>query len=155
MLTQMMVGFEVNNFSHFRLTYRHAGLKILSSASAKSYFLIYIAIGPDLPVDCGFGSMVTAPDGFGIILLGCQKTMHRTDPGPDANKTAEIGSQIIYQLTWNGGDSLQWSEMEQLLKYPRYNTLAMFIPDKHCGMYLPYLFSYLPLTIPWQGIYSK
>ena len=116
----MMVGFKVN-YSFF---------KVLKLILANSYV---IAIGPELPVDCGFGSMVTTPDGFGVILLGCRKTIHRTDK-PD-NKTLEIGSQIIYRLTWDEGDNLQWSTVEQLLKYPRFNTLAMFIPDNHCGMY--------------------
>ena len=62
--------------------------------------------------------MVTPENGEGVILLGCYEK--RTE----INK---IG-RSIYKLHQNKG-LLKWKKMIQELKYPRYSTNVMFIPD--------------------------
>ena len=67
--------------------------------------------GPKLPINCIFGSMITSPDGNGVILLGCSASR-----------------DTIYELkNVNGG--FEWIEKFQKLKYPREHTVPMLIPD--------------------------
>ena len=68
-----------------------------------------------MPANCSFSgpsSMITAPNGDGIILIGC-----------DTNK------EKIYKMSWNtNGEFLEWTTMKQTLKYPRELSVAMLIP---------------------------
>ena len=37
----------------------------------------------------------------------------------------------LYEMKWDfDGASLQWSVMKQTLKYPKYETVAMLIPEE-------------------------
>ena len=69
-------------------------------------------LGPEIPIECVDGSMVTSPNGEGAIMLGCS-----TNP------------EKIHIMKWNGY-SLQWTLMKQTLKYPKYYTVAMLIPKE-------------------------
>ena len=64
-----------------------------------------------MPTTCRFPSMVTNPDGDGVILLGCYENQ-----------------DTLYELK-NLDGILTWKEMPQKLKYPRHSTVAMLIPD--------------------------
>ena len=62
--------------------------------------------------------MVSTPNGEGVIIVGCSKTIGST-------------SDKIYQLTWgNDGTELEWSTMTQKLQVSRTNAVAMLIPDE-------------------------
>ena len=57
---------------------------------------------------------MTSPNGQGTIMLGCYRNPEQ-----------------IYEMKWNhNGASLQWSVMKQTLKYPKYETVAMLIPEE-------------------------
>ena len=60
--------------------------------------------------------MVTSPNGQGVVLIGCT----------DKNKSSRNN---IYQLIQKMG-KLQWKQMNQTLKYPRYKAVSMLIPDE-------------------------
>ena len=64
-----------------------------------------------MPTTCRFPTMVSNPDGHGVILLGCYETQ-----------------DTLYELK-NVDGILTWREMPQKLKYPRHSTVAMLIPD--------------------------
>ena len=58
--------------------------------------------------------MVTSPNGQGAIMLGCSRNPEQ-----------------LYEMKWDfDGASLQWSVMKQNLKYPKYETVAMLIPEE-------------------------
>jgi hypothetical protein len=57
--------------------------------------------------------MLTSPDGQGVILMG----------GNSYGYQSSIYKLICDQL------ECKWSEMEQQLKIPRYDFVAMLIPD--------------------------
>ena len=69
--------------------------------------------GPDLIEPCWYSSMVTSPDGQGVILLGCYPNR-----------------ESLYELRKNNDGILAWTKLPQKLKYPRESTLAMLIPDE-------------------------
>ena len=77
------------------------------------YFFYFILnfLGPKLPHKCAYPTMVTSPNGNGIILLGCYEKR-----------------DAIYELS-NTNGTFQWLEMTQKLQYPRTETVAMLIPD--------------------------
>ena len=54
---------------------------------------------------------MTSPNGDGVILLGCNE--HR---------------ESFFELTSKNGH-LEWSKMQQNLKYQRYSSVAMLVPD--------------------------
>ena len=58
--------------------------------------------------------MVSNPNGYGVILLGCS----------DGTITDKI-----FKLSWKNQNELEWSTMKQKLKYPRDDTVAMLIPN--------------------------
>ena len=68
--------------------------------------------GPKLPHKCAYPTMVTSPNGNGIILLGCYEKR-----------------DAIYELSNSTNGTFQWLEMTQKLQYPRTETVAMLIPD--------------------------
>ena len=78
--------------------------------------LILILAGPQLPQTCDHPSIVQSPDGQGVILLGCFENGEPTD--------------AIYELVNTQNKGLMWEKMSQKLKYPRYDTVAMLIPDE-------------------------
>ena len=67
-------------------------------------------LGPELPKRCIGGKMLTSISGFGVILVGCQK------------------SHAIYELKNTNGE-LFWQEKKQTLQFPRYYATTMLIPD--------------------------
>ena len=69
-----------------------------------------IYVGPELPKRCIGGKMLTSISGFGVILVGCQK------------------SHAIYELKNTNGE-LFWQEKKQTLQFPRYYATTMLIPD--------------------------
>ena len=62
--------------------------------------------------------MIPTPDGKGVILLGC-----------DEESDIKYETENIYRLMWKGSE-LEWVIMNQKLKYPRWNLVAMLIPDE-------------------------
>ena len=68
--------------------------------------------GPSLIYPCYDGSMVTLTSGTEAILVGC--------------KTVNYGK--IFKLTWQG-EHLKWVELQQRLNYPRWQVVAMLIPN--------------------------
>ena len=60
--------------------------------------------------------MVTSPNEQGVVLIGCK----------DENKSSR---NRIYQLIQKKG-KLQWEQMNQTLKYPRYKAVSMLISDE-------------------------
>ena len=78
------------------------------------YLYWLCSLGPEIPTQCVDGSIVTSPNGQGAIMLGCYRNPEQ-----------------IYEMKWNyNGASLQWSVMKQTLKYPKYETVAMLIPEE-------------------------
>ena len=76
----------------------------------KTPIFIYFS-GPSLPTTCRFPTMVSNPDGRGVILLGFYVTQ-----------------DTLYELK-NVDGILTWREMPQKFKYPRKSTVVMLIPD--------------------------
>ena len=72
-------------------------------------------LGPDMPQACTAGSMITSPDGQGVILLGCY----------DGNY-----SNVIYELSGSLDGNLEWKVLPQKLNHARDLTVAMLIPDE-------------------------
>ena len=68
-----------------------------------------------MPQACTAGSMITSPDGKGVILLGCY----------DGNY-----SDVIYELSSSFDGILEWTILPQRLTHPRDLTVAMLIPDE-------------------------
>ena len=70
-----------------------------------------------MPGNCSFSgpsSMVTAPNGDGVLLVGCNEN-----------------NEKIYKMSWStNGEFLEWTTMKQTLKYPRELLVAMLIPDE-------------------------
>ena len=80
--------------------------------------LFALIAGPNLPQTCWYPSMVSTPNGEGVIIVGCS-----TNIGSITDK--------IYQLTWgNDGNELEWTTMTQTLQVARTNAVAMLIPDE-------------------------
>ena len=73
---------------------------------------IFLPLGPNLPQPCAQSSMVTSPDGQGVILLGCDKN-----------------PESIYELREIDG-VFSWRKMSQKLKHPRTLSVAMSIPNE-------------------------
>ena len=71
--------------------------------------------GQWLPQVCVGGTMTTLPSGNEAVLIGCN----------DGNKN---GLEKIFKVSWQG-DELQWETLDQELKYPRNQAIAMIIPD--------------------------
>ena len=70
--------------------------------------------GPSLLEPCSGSSMVSSPNGQGVIVLGCREH-----------------SQSLYQLYKDERSGmLSWRKMIQKLKYPRSDTVAMLVPDE-------------------------
>ena len=74
-----------------------------------------IFAGPQLPLKCLGGSMITSTSNNEAILVGCK----------DEN---DVQAGKTYKLTWQG-EHLQWLTLPQKLKYPRTRTVAMWIPN--------------------------
>ena len=68
---------------------------------------------------CKHGSMLTSPDGQGVILLGCD----------DGTRNYKNTLKAIYELQQYEG-KLQWKQINQTLTYPRTKTGSMYIPDE-------------------------
>ena len=83
--------------------------------------IICLLVGPQLPQTCDHPSIVQSPDGQGVILLGCFENGAPTD--------------AIYELVNSDDNGLMWNKMSQKLKYPRYDTVAMLIPDELANCY--------------------
>ena len=75
------------------------------------YKIIYL--GPELPDPCGYPSMVTSPDGQGVILLGCAQSR-----------------ETLFQLTKKKNGQFSWNILPQKIQNPRYGSIAMLIPDE-------------------------
>ena len=71
--------------------------------------------GQWLPQVCVGGAMTTLPSGNEAVLIGCN----------DGNKN---GLEKIFKVSWQG-DELEWETLDQELKYPRNQAIAMIIPD--------------------------
>ena len=56
--------------------------------------------------------MITSPNGHSVFLFGCKEN-----------------PESIYEL-FNTEGNLSWRKLLQTLTYPRYNTVAMLIPDE-------------------------
>ena len=77
-------------------------------------------VGPKLPQKCASGSMVPLlTDHSAIALIGCL----------DEKENEDKFNGKIYHLSWDYGGNLVWKTMNQLLKYQRWNAVAMVIPD--------------------------
>ena len=95
-------------------------------------------LGPTLPIPCGDGYMVQKPNAQGVLLVGCEDVTktHGPHPHPSMDQRA---IKTIYELSWNEfGNDLQWSIMEQELKFARLNPFAMLVPNSYCSKYLNY-----------------
>ena len=66
---------------------------------------------PQLDQLCTSSSLVTSPNDDSVILLGCNE--HRDS---------------FFELKSINGH-LEWSKMQQNLKYQRYSSVAMLVPD--------------------------
>ena len=83
------------------------------SKSKKILWYYFINSGPDLPLtSCIYGSVVTSPDGKGILLMGCT-----------------IDQNGIYELAENSDGDLEWTKLNQQLESPRYGPIVMSIPN--------------------------
>ena len=92
--------------------------KIWNHSNNQNQLFYYQQIaGDELPSDCYYPSMVTSPDGFGVILVGCLF-------GEDLK-----ADDKIYELRPDVNGELTWKVMSQKLKYARGATIAMLIPD--------------------------
>ena len=64
--------------------------------------------------------MITSPTGKGVLLIGGHG-------GP------EVGpSNVIYELSGDSIEELNWSVLDQKLKYNRYSHLSFSIPNEIC-----------------------
>jgi hypothetical protein len=77
--------------------------------------IFYLIAGPKLPKKLYGASLLTSPDGQGVILIGGWSA---TD-----GYQSSIYKLIYDQLEW------KWSEMEQQLQIARRYFVAMLIPD--------------------------
>ena len=73
------------------------------------YFLFFI-LGPKLPHNLYGTSMVTAPNGNGVVIIGGYDDIL----GEDSN--------LIFEMK---GDLTTWSKIEQALHFPRVNHVAI------------------------------
>ena len=81
--------------------------------SKKKLWYYFINLGPDLPLtSCIYGSVVTSPDGKGILLMGCT-----------------IDQNGIYELAENSDGDLEWKKLNQQLESPRYGPIVISIPN--------------------------
>ena len=82
---------------------------------------MYLFLGPEIPQKCTGASSVTAPNGEGIVLLGCY------DYGT---------SESIYSLESNG-THLNWELLPQKIRHSRSRSVAMLIPDElaNCSLW--------------------
>ena len=72
-----------------------------------------IYLGPELPDPCGYPSMVTSPDGQGVILLGCAQSR-----------------ETLFELTRKKNGQFSWNILPQKIQNPRYGSIAMLVPDE-------------------------
>ena len=72
-----------------------------------------------MPKGCLYPSMVTSPDGKGVILLGCLYEQNGE----------LIPDDKIYELRPDMNGDLTWNIMQQKMKYARGQTITMLIPD--------------------------
>ena len=82
-------------------------------ARKNTQFMVIFLIGPNLIESCRSSSMVTSPNGEGVILFGC----------------GEENPEEIYELI-NTNGTLYWKRMLQKLKYPRSSSISMLVPDE-------------------------
>ena len=59
-----------------------------------------------------YSTLITSPNGHSVFLFGCKEN-----------------PESIYEL-FNTEGNLSWRKLLQTLTYPRYNTVAMLIPDE-------------------------
>ena len=81
----------------------------------ETYFSLFL--GPKLPFRVYGSAMVTSPNNKGVILIG----------GYIRNDHVE--SSALLELSGNSVESLQWTILEQKLKHPRCNHVALFLPQ--------------------------
>ena len=75
-----------------------------------------------MPLKCLHPSLVSTPNGEGVIIIGCS---------PHHYSSSNSLTDKIYQLTWgNDGNELEWSTMTQTLQVARTDAVAMLIPDE-------------------------
>ena len=65
--------------------------------------------GPDLPVDCSFGKMITSPSGDGVILMGCQE------------------HDDVYKMVADSNGYYHWEATGHSLQYSRNNPIVEYI----------------------------
>ena len=76
--------------------------------------------GPDKPKAVGSSAGVTTPDGKSFLVIGGSNNRMTTDP-------------YIYQLQHQNG-CWKWSQLEQKLRVPRQNHIALVVPDSFCNV---------------------
>ena len=85
------------------------------------------SMGPTIPNDCIGGSMLTTPDGLGIIFTGCIDHQYKQNYFSQFNDN-------IYHLFWKE-NALQWKILKQKLNHFEYRVLksvtsTMWIPNE-------------------------
>ena len=71
-----------------------------------------------MPHSCDDTTLVPTPEGDGVILLACKPN-----------------EGVFHKLSWNSVDELEWTTMQQTMKYPRHWTAAIYIPDELTNCY--------------------
>ena len=85
--------------------------------------------GPKLPFKLDSASMVTSPCGKGVIVFGGAKEKFERHSKP-LWCSALTGSECILEMRGNSIETLQWKVLDQKLRFPRWNHIAMKIPDE-------------------------
>lgn len=75
-------------------------------------------VGPKLPYKIRTASMVTSPDGEGVVLIG------------GFNVNANQYSQGLIELRGSSIETLEWKFLEQSLTFQRRNHVSFPIPDE-------------------------
>ena len=96
---------------------------------------IYLLIsGPELPVDNLYGStMVPSPTGNGVVVIGGMTntpTLTNTLGFECSDNNSLSTTTEMLELSGDYIDRLQWTTLDQELKYERAYSLAFPIPDR-------------------------
>ena len=92
----------------------------IKHTSSKSFSLYSFISGPKLPMKLYGSAMVTSPTGKGVILTG----------GSSKVKNMLYCKAILIELSGRSFQTLKWTALDQKLKYPRGDHLALLISEE-------------------------
>ena len=84
--------------------------------------------GPNLPFRLKASSMITSPDGKGVILIGGQTGFTKEEIFKDNESRLnlkEISTDVMIELR---SDTMEWNILEKTLNFPRNRHIAIEIP---------------------------